>query len=222
LPGRTFLPCITTDFNCEPANGVAGNVNYIKYTLCLLQRSPQLRCVERAYSVSLALIVTGLFASFAEAQLPVPSAGVIQDVDGATDKPDPSRIYKLAFDVQSMADSADKVSPALMGIAKLLNTYRKYGVPVNHIMATAVFHGPTIVVVTKDDTYRGRTGAKANPNVDLLRQLAAAGVKFVVCGVSARAQNYQASDLVPLAKLNLSATVTFIDLQLKGYVKVER
>jgi hypothetical protein len=33
---------------------------------------------------------------------------------GATDKPDPSRIYKLAFDVQSMADSADKVSPALM------------------------------------------------------------------------------------------------------------
>jgi intracellular sulfur oxidation DsrE/DsrF family protein len=175
-----------------------------------------------AYSVSLALIVTGLFASFAEAQLPVPSVGVIQDVDGATDKPDPSRIYKLAFDVQSMADSEDKVSPALMGIAKLLNTYRKYGVPVDHIMATAVFHGPTIVVVTKDDTYRGRTGAKANPNVDLLRQLAAAGVKFVVCGVSARAQNYQASDLAPLAKLNLSATVTFIDLQLKGYVKVER
>jgi intracellular sulfur oxidation DsrE/DsrF family protein len=177
---------------------------------------------KTAYRVSLVLIAAALSASFAGAQLPVPSAGVIQDVDGATDKPDPSRVYKLAFDVQSMADSPDKVSPALMGIGKLLNTYRKGGVPADHIQATAVFHGPTIVVVTKDGTYRGRTGAKVNPNTALLDQLASAGVKFVVCGVSARAQNYEASDLLPLATLNLSATVTFIDLQLRGYVKVER
>ena len=72
-------------------------------------------CLRRTvYRVSLALIATALSTSFAGAQLPIPSAGVIQDVDGATDKPDPSRLYKLAFDVQSMADSADKVSPALM------------------------------------------------------------------------------------------------------------
>ena len=177
---------------------------------------------KNTFRISLALIATGLFTSFAGAQLPVPSAGVIQDVDGATDKPDPSRIYKLAFDVQSMADSPGTVSPALMGIAKLLNTYRKGGVPADHIQATAVFHGPTIVVVTKEATYHGRTGAKVNPNTVLLDQLASAGVKFVVCGVSARAQNYEASDLLPLATLNLSATVTFIDLQLRGYVKVER
>ena len=60
-----------------------------------------------------------------------------------------------------MADSPDKVSPALMSMGRLLNTYRKYGVPADHLRATAVFHGPTIVVVTKDDTYRGRTGTKA-------------------------------------------------------------
>jgi intracellular sulfur oxidation DsrE/DsrF family protein len=175
-----------------------------------------------AHRVSLALIAIGLSTSFAGAQLPVPSAGVMEDVDGATDKPDPSRVYQLVFDVQSMADFPDKVSPALMSMGRLLNTYRKYGVPADHLQATAVFHGPTIVVVTKDGTYRGRTGTTANPNVALLNQLASAGVKFVVCGVSARAQNYQASDLLPLATLNLSATVTFIDLQLRGYVKVER
>lgn len=152
----------------------------------------------------------------------MPSAGVVQDVPGATDKPDPSRTYRLAFDVQSMPGSADTVSPALMGIARLINTYRASGVPADHLEATAVFHGPTIALVTKDETYRNRTGAKANPNVSLIKELAAAGVKMVICGVSARNQNYTAADLLPQAHLNLSATTSFIDLLSRGYVKIER
>jgi intracellular sulfur oxidation DsrE/DsrF family protein len=175
------------------------------------------------FSVALLLAAAiGLLPSVARGQLPVPSAGVVPDVAGATDKPDPSRVYKLAFDVRSMADSADAISPALTGIGRVINTYRKFGVPADHIQATAVFHGPTIVLVTKDDIYRGRTGGKANPNAAVLRELAAAGVKLVVCGVSARDQHYEASDLLPPATLNLSATFTFIDLQLRRYVKVER
>jgi intracellular sulfur oxidation DsrE/DsrF family protein len=171
---------------------------------------------------ALAAVLSAAFSHRAQAQLPIPSAGVIPDVPGATDKPDPSRIYKIVFDIRSMPDSADAINPALTGVAKLINTYRKSGVPADHIQATAVFHGPTIVAVVKDETYHGRTGAKANPNADLLHQLSAAGVKLVVCGVSAREQNYQASDLLPPVTLNMSATVTFIDLQLQGYVKVER
>jgi intracellular sulfur oxidation DsrE/DsrF family protein len=162
------------------------------------------------------------FPRIAQAQLPIPSAGVVPEVPGATDKPDPSRVYKIVFDVRSMADSADALNPALIGIGTVINTYRKAGVPADHIQATAVFHGPTIVVVTKDEIYRGRTGAKANPNVDMIHQLSAAGVKLVVCGVSARGQHYEASDLLPPVTLNMSATLTFIDLQLQGYVKVER
>lgn len=177
---------------------------------------------RRISTLAVLLVAGGLSVTFAGSPLPVSSAGIIPDIPGATDKPDPSRVYKLAFDVQSMADSAGAVSPALIGMGKLLNTYRNYGVPADHIQATAVFHGPSILLVTTDAVYRARSGAKANPNVALLRELASAGVKLVVCGVSARAQNYQASDLLPLATLNLSATVTFIDLQLRGYVKVER
>jgi intracellular sulfur oxidation DsrE/DsrF family protein len=179
---------------------------------------------HRRLILTMALVVamSGLVAWAQEAQLPVPSAGVVPEVAGATDKPDASLDYKLAFDVRSMADSADAINPALLGIGKLLNTYRKMGVPANHMHATAVFHGPTIVLVTKDEVYRGRTGARANPNVALLRELSADGVKLVVCGVSARDQNYQSSDLLPSVVLNMSATMTFIDLQLRGYVKIER
>src|ERR1700742_505383 len=125
----------------------------------------------------------------AQSQLPIPSAGVVPEVPTATDKPDPSRTYKIVFDVRSMPDSAEAVNPALVGIAKIINTYRKAAVPADHIQAIAVFHGPTIVTVVKDETYHGRTGAKANPNAELLHQLSAAGVKLVVCGVSAREQN---------------------------------
>ena len=169
--------------------------------------------------LTLGLLAAGLSA--AHAQLPVPSAGVVPDVAEATDKPDPARTYRLAFDVVSMG-GADAVSPALSSIARLINTYRSHGVPAGQIEATAVFHGPTIVLVARDETYRGRTGAKANPNLALIQQLAAAGVKMVVCGVSARGQNYTAADLVPQAHMNLSATVTFIELLSRGYVKVER
>lgn len=177
-------------------------------------------------SVLCAAAVVGLLAASASGvmaqQLPVPSAGIVPDVAGATDKPDPSRTYRFVFDMQTMAASADAVSPAVIGAARLINTYRNYGVPADHIEATAVFHGKTIVVVTRDETYRNRTGGKANPNTAILQQLAAAGVKMVVCGVSAREQNYTASDLLPLAHLNLSATITFFELQSRGFVKIER
>lgn len=171
---------------------------------------------------AIAIIFSAGSLSAAQAQMVVPSAGVVPDVAGATDKPDPTRSYKFVFDVQSMADSANDISPALTGIGRLLNTYRGYGVPADHIQATAVFHGKTIVLVTRDETYRNRTGAKANPNVAILQQLLAGGVKLVVCGVSAREQNYVASDLLPSVTMNLSATITFMELQSRGYVKVER
>lgn len=173
------------------------------------------------FALTLALLGT-IVAPASAQQLPVPSAGVIPDVPGATDKPDPSRTYKFAFDVVSMANTADEVNLALVGIARLINTYRNYGVPADRIEATAVFHGRTIVLVTKDETYRNRTGGKSNPNLALLQQLAAAGVKMVVCGVSAREQNYTAADLMPQAHMNLSATVTLFELQSRGFVKVER
>jgi len=171
-------------------------------------------------AIALAFVIGGLSA--AQAQMVVPSAGVIPDVAGAPDKPDPTRTYKFVFDVQSLASTADGISPALTGIGRLLNTYRGYGVPADHTLVTAVFHGPTIVLVTKDGTYNGRTGAKENPNKEILRQLQAGGVKLVVCAVSAREQNYTAADLLPEVKLDLSATVTFMELQSRGYVKVER
>jgi intracellular sulfur oxidation DsrE/DsrF family protein len=184
----------------------------------------QTRLLKGLFRIAAAMVlVNGLYLAAGSAQtMPVPSAGFVPDVPGATDKPDPTRAYKFAFDVQSMANSAGDVSPALTGIGRLLNTYRKFGVPANQLQATAVFHGRTIALVIKDDTYKARTGAPTNPNKTILKELLAAGVKLVVCGVSAREQNYVSSDFLPSVTTNLSATITFMELESRGYVKVER
>lgn len=171
-------------------------------------------------ALGLILMFGGGVRAEADAQAAIPSAGAMHDIPRAQEKPDPALRYKIVFDVQTLADSSDAVSPALKSIGALLNTYRNYGVPADHIQATAVFHGQTIVLVTRDEVYHDRTGAEKNPNQKLLGELAAFGVQLVVCGQSAQAQHYAAADLIPAAHLNLSATVTFINLQTKGYVKV--
>ena len=151
----------------------------------------------------------------------VPSVGVMHDIADAREKPDPSLHYKLVFNVKEMAENLDEVSPGLEAIGGIINTFRKYGVAENHLQVVAVFHGPTIVLLARDATYSHRTGAAKNPNLALLGQLASAGVQLTVCGQSARSQHYTIDDLVASAQMNLSATVTFINLQTRGFVKID-
>jgi len=164
------------------------------------------------------------FSAFAAGQdnatRAVPSAPVMQDIPDAHEKPDPGLHYKLVFDVQTMGDSSDDASPALRTIGAVLNTYRKFGVPSDHIQATAVFHGKTILLVTTDQTYQHRSGTPKNPNAALLHELASAGVDLVICGQSARSQHYTNADILPFVTTNLSATVTFINLQTRGFIKI--
>jgi intracellular sulfur oxidation DsrE/DsrF family protein len=176
----------------------------------------------------LALAAAGMVATPALAQGPaktdpaktVPDAGVARDIADAQERPDPQATYKIVFDVQTMADSSDAVSPGLQGIGALINTYTHYGVPLSHLQMTAVFHGRTIALVTRDETYHQRTGSATNPNAALLRELVAAGVHLVVCGQSALGQHYTPADYLPTVQTNVSATVTFLNLQTRGYVKI--
>lgn len=152
--------------------------------------------------------------------LAVPAAGAMTDFPEAHELPDPSLNYKIVFDVQSMASSPDQVNPALKMIGTLINTYEKHGVSPAHLHLTAVFHGPSIVVVTDDATYKGRTGVAHNPNVEILEQLQKAGLQMVICGQSAMAQHYDFKTILPLAQINYSASVTFINLETRGYIRM--
>ena len=152
--------------------------------------------------------------------LPVPGAGVMVDIPDAHEKPDPTLDYKIVFDMQSMGATAGDISPALKIVGTLINTYEKYGVATDHLHLQAVFHGETILLVVDDATYMARTGFAHNPNAELLQQLSKAGLKMVVCGQSAMQQHYDFKSILPLAQINLSASVTFINLAARGYTRM--
>ncbi len=163
----------------------------------------------------------GLPGALAQTALSIPGIGTMRDIPGAKERPDPALDYKVVFDMRTIDGSARQVNDAITSIAGLVNTFSRYGVPAGHMHFVAVFHGPTILLVANDATYRTRTGVPSNPNVSLLQELVHAGVQLVVCGQSALAQHYDAASLLPFAQMNLSATVTFINLQTRGYVRVE-
>jgi intracellular sulfur oxidation DsrE/DsrF family protein len=150
---------------------------------------------------------------------PITGVPQFKDFSGAGEMPDPSLDYKIAFDINSMAASPDQVNPAIKMVGALINAYESHGVSPDHLHLTAVFHGPTIQVVLDDATYKARTGVERNPNVDLLNQLKSHGVQLVVCGQSAMAQHYDFKNIAH-AKVNFSASVTFINLMTRGYIKI--
>ncbi len=167
-----------------------------------------------------ALICAAAFAAPAYAQTaPITGAPSAKDFPGANEMPDPSLDYKIVFDMNTVG-SPDEVNSGLKMIGAVINTYESHGVSPSHLHLQAVFHGPTIVLVTDDATYKARTGVEHNPNVDLLNQLRKAGLKTVVCGQSAMAQHYDFST-IKYAQMNLSASVTLINLMTRGYIKLE-
>lgn len=169
--------------------------------------------------IAAALICSAALAPAHAQSAPITGVPSMKDFPGANELPDPKLDYKIAFDMNTMAESPDQVNPGLKMIGALINTYESHGVSPDHLHLQAVFHGPTIVVVTDDATYKGRTGVEHNPNVDLLNQLRKAGLKTVVCGQSAMAQHYDFKT-IQYAQINLSASVTFINLMTRGYIKI--
>ena len=152
--------------------------------------------------------------------LAVPSAPVMVDIPDAQEKPDASLDYKIVFDMQTAGATAGDMSPGLRMIGTLINTYEKYGVAPDHLHLQAVFHGETILLVLDDATYKARTGFAHNPNAVLLQELTKAGLKMVVCGQSALQQHYDFKSILPMAQINLSASVTFINLAARGYTRM--
>ena len=167
------------------------------------------------------IVAAALVCSAASLAHAAPITGVPQfkDFAGAGEMPDPSLNYKIAFDINTMADQPDQVNPAIKMVGALINAYEGHGVAPDHLHLVAVFHGPTIQVVLDDATYKARTGVDHNPNVDLINQLKAHGVQLVVCGQSAMAQHYDFKNIAH-AKVNFSASVTFINLMTRGYIKI--
>jgi intracellular sulfur oxidation DsrE/DsrF family protein len=148
--------------------------------------------------------------------------GRMVDIPGAHEMLDPAHDYKVIFSLVSVAQNVDDVNPGLKFIASFVNTFDYYKVPPSHRHFVAVFHGETVDLVVNDEAYKNRHNGHSNPNIKLMHELKMAGVQLVVCGQSALENNVDLKTIQSDVQLNLSATITYLNLESQGYIKIDK
>ena len=160
-------------------------------------------------------------ATAAAAQAPlVPGFGAVAPVPDAHERPDPSREYRVVFDVSKGAAEAGKPAAGLERVARFVNMLGGGGVPADKRRIVAVLHGPATEAVMTDAAYGQRHGGARNPNGPLIAALEAAGVDVRVCGQALAGQKIARQEVLPAVQVDLAALMTVTHLQFAGYALV--
>lgn len=170
---------------------------------------------------TLTLTTTVVRAAEAKDELAVPGFAVATDVRGAHELPDPSLDYKIAWGIgQGAKDPAAEVNPTLPTIARYVNTLAKWGVPKEKRHIIVMFHqrSDDFDIVLSNAAFRKKYG-KDNPNVAVISALKKAGVEFRACGQAVVGRKIDAKDVNPDIQVDLWAMTTFMNLQMKGFVR---
>jgi intracellular sulfur oxidation DsrE/DsrF family protein len=142
--------------------------------------------------------------------------GAVFEVQGLEVPVDTDRDYRIVFDVSQSPTGSEGVNPYLNSVARFLNMHARAGVPRARMELAVVLHGSAGKDALQPGPYRERLGAE-NPNVELIRQLAAAGVEFYICGQTAMSRGLPNDDLLPEIQMALSAMTARAMLQARGY-----
>jgi intracellular sulfur oxidation DsrE/DsrF family protein len=170
---------------------------------------------------ALALVTAAPYAAHATDELAVPGYAVAVDVPGAHELPDPTLDYKIAWGIgQGAADLTAEVNPTLPTIARYVNTLAKWGVPQDKRHIIVMFHqrSDDFDIVLTNDAFRAKYG-KDNPNIALITALKKAGVEFRACGQAVAGRKIAAKDVNPDIQIDLWAMTSFMNLQMKGFVR---
>lgn len=138
---------------------------------------------------------------------------VVADSDVPLDK---NHQYRAFWEITEYDGAPDAVNRQLDVVARFLNLHVKNGVPLENIHLAVVMHGAALVNALNDESYQNRL-QRSNPNLDLMQKLAAAGVRFFVCGQSMGFRGFAKSELMSPVKLATSAMTMVHKLQADGY-----
>ena len=167
------------------------------------------------------LILSGLILAgiaSAEEELPIPGIPAARDLPGAPNSPDPSAVYKVAFDLVVEDENLDDPYPMLRPIAIYVNTLAKFGVPAGNRHISIVLHRGSGLIGLKNEAFKARHDGKDNPNIEMIRKLHAAGVTFHLCGQGVLARELDESDIMDEIQVDYWALTTIVELGRQGYV----
>jgi intracellular sulfur oxidation DsrE/DsrF family protein len=107
-----------------------------------------------------------------------------------------------------------------VAVARYLNTLAKYDVPPENRKIAVVFHQAAGPIVMKNEAFKARHDGHDNPNIELIRNLHAAGVSLHVCGQGMLSREIDPKDILDEIQLDLWALTTLIEFGRQGYVKI--
>ncbi|MEL7161541.1 MAG: DsrE family protein [Bacteroidota bacterium] len=146
----------------------------------------------------------------------IPSFGGIYPLEEATVKPDPGLRYRIVVDVVSGAPEPTELSAGLNNVARMLNLHAVGGVPADSMEVVLAIHGGATFATLNNDLFREKFGVD-NPNIPLIRELKAAGVKLVVCGQSLVGREIPTDAPVAEVEVATSMLTTVSMYQLRGF-----
>lgn len=146
----------------------------------------------------------------------IKSGGAVHPLPDAVFQPKRNVIYKALFSVTKGEKDPKKVNGGLEHVARAVNVFASAHVPLKHMKFVVIMHGKAVPAVLDNAHYKEKFGVD-NPNLKLIKELRAAGVRFAVCGQAVAGYKYKYSWVNPDIKIALSALSTLIVLQHEGY-----
>jgi intracellular sulfur oxidation DsrE/DsrF family protein len=123
---------------------------------------------------------------------------------------------KVIFDIAGEGKPGE-VHPGLERVARYLNLHGLAGQRPDEVTIALVLHGGATKAALRDGDYAEETHAARNPNLELLRQLQAAGVELFVCGQSLARSGYRIEQAAPELTVAVSAMTVTVNKQLDGF-----
>ncbi|MDA8871552.1 DsrE family protein [Flavobacteriaceae bacterium] len=141
--------------------------------------------------------------------------GEIKYFEDTAQQPDPTKEYKLIFDITS-DQLKSGVNKRLWVIARTMNMLTVANVPQPNIKIVAAIHGAATFTVLTDEAYQKKYGSP-NPNLEIIEKLKENGVQLYVCSqaISARGINFEDINVNVIPAL--SALSVLSNYQMNGY-----
>jgi len=124
---------------------------------------------------------------------------------------------KLAFDFGESSSDPAKPSEGLEEVMRIMNLHVAAGIKPGNIEAVVIVHGPGAGSFLENGEYNERFKGD-NPNLPLIKEMQAKGMKFVVCGQTMGMRGFQLNAFAEGMGSVFSARTHLSDLDSHGYM----
>ncbi|WP_417807638.1 DsrE family protein [Thioclava sp.] len=176
-----------------------------------------------ASTLALGLGVSGAFAATSDASAKmtwvnpvVKDYGRMHPAPYGALQPNPDKTWKVVFDVNNGSNDSDGVNSALWHVARAVNVYAEAGVDHEHRKFAVVLHGGATKDALSAAAYKAKFGHD-DPNTKLIKELAAAGVHFYICGQALADNGFTPDQVSSHVDVALSALAAVPVLESEGY-----